>query len=107
MVENRHFKLETIPAGRWARLEGTTSRGGSDEARPHFVPKTKIAESLVGLDAGGYIGRTGLCPGEVTLDDGSKVLAYRFLAGFPESDAVQLLSQLDEIIQDLERAARD
>jgi len=93
--------------GRWSRLEGTTPVGGSDEARPHFIPKTAIARNLVGIDAGGFIGTTGLCPGEVTLDDGSKTLAYRFLAGFPEAEAKQLMDHLDEIIRDLERAAHE
>ena len=108
-TESNHFKFEIIPAGRWSRVVGTTPIGGSNEteARPHLVPKTGIARQLVSIDAGGFIGRTGLCPGEVTLDDGSKTLAYRFLAGFPEAEASQLLDQLDEIIRDMKRAAKD
>ncbi len=58
---------------------------------------------MVSIDAGGFIGTTGLCPGEVTLDDGSKILAYRFLANFTEAEAGQLLDQLDQIIRDLHR----
>lgn len=92
--------------GRWSRLEGTTPVGGSDEARPHLVPLTNTARNLVSIDAGGFIGRTGLCPGEVTLDDGSKTLAYRFLSFFTKADAVQMIEQLDQIIDDLRRAAR-
>jgi hypothetical protein len=105
MVESTHFKLDTIPAGRWSRLEGTTPAGGSDKARPHLVPKTEIARRLVSIDAGGFIGTTGLCPGEVTLDDGSKIPAYRFI-NLTEAEAMRLMDQLDKIIHDLERTRK-
>ncbi len=107
MTESIHFRLETIPAGRWSRLEGTTPRGGDAEPRPHLVPKTDLARSLVSIDSTGFIGRTGLCPGEITLDDGSREFAYRFLPCFTEADAVQLMGQLDGIVADLQRAAQD
>lgn len=64
-----------------------------------------MARNLVSIDAGGFIGRTGLCPGKVTLDDGTKTLAYRFI-DLSKAEAVQLIDQLDQIIDDLRKAAQ-
>jgi hypothetical protein len=78
--------------------------GGSDEPRPHLVPKTEWGRKLVEIDATGFIGSTGLCPGEIILDDGSKARAYRFIT-LTAGDAESLLDQLDEIVHDLKHAA--
>lgn len=89
-----------VPAGRWSRLQGTTPTGGSDKSRPHLIPTTDWGCRLVSIDAAGFIGHTGLCPGEVTLDDGSTTLAYRFIA-LPEDQAQDLIDQLDTMIDNL------
>jgi hypothetical protein len=101
-----HFRFEIIPAGRWSRLNGTTAQGGSDEPRPHLIPATEDGRKLVEIDASGFIGRTGLCPGEVTLEDGSKTLAYRFI-NLDEENAERLIAELGTEIDNLKRAARD
>lgn len=101
-----NFKFEIIPAGRWSRLKGTGARGRDDVARPHLTPTTDMGRKLVEIDASGFMGRTGLCPGEVTLEDGSKTLAYRFVT-LPEKEAESIIWDLDVEILRLQRAARD
>lgn len=106
MIESEHFQYQIIPAGRWSRLEGTTARGGTDEPRPHLVPKTDMARKLVAIDAGGFIGSTGLCPGNVILDGGEEITAYRFI-DLPEDVAADMMVDLDAQIANLQRAAQD
>ncbi len=60
-------------------LTGATPKGGDNEPRPHFVPTTDRGRHLLGLDMSGFIGRTGLSPGQITHDDGSTEYAYRFI----------------------------
>jgi len=88
-----HFKSEIIPAGRWSRLPGTSPGGDSDEPRPHLIPTTEEGRHLVALDAAGLIGHTGLCPGEVILENGQTTLAYRFIT-LTDRDANHLISEL-------------
>jgi hypothetical protein len=97
-----HFKYEIIPAGRWSRLEGTTAKGGDNEPRPHFVPTTDRGRQLLHMEISRFFGRTGLCPGQITLEDGATEYAYRFI-NLPEAEAVSLLDQLDEMIHQLKR----
>jgi hypothetical protein len=87
-------------------IDVTTPRGGSDEPRPHLIPVTDEGRRLVEIDASGFIGTTGLCPGQVTLDDGSTTLAYRFIT-LTDEGRDSLLGQLDEAVENLQRAARD
>lgn len=101
-----HFEYKIIPAGRWSRIKGTTARGGDAEPRPHLIPITEVGKRFVHIDATQFIGRTGLVPGEVTLDNGETVLAYRFIA-LPAEEAPDMIAQLDAQIAELERAARD
>ena len=79
----------------------TKARGGEDE-RPHLIPLTDMGRRLVEIDSTGFMGRTGLCPGDVTLEDGQTTMAYRFVS-LSAAAAVQLIEQLDEIVTDLER----
>lgn len=65
-----------------------------NEVRPHLIPVTKEAETFVSVDAGGFIGHSGLCPGEVLID-GQWVTAYRFIQ-LTEEDAVNLILQLED-----------
>lgn len=102
---NTHFQYEMIPAGRWSRIKGTTPRGG-DEDRPHLVPITEMGERLVTIEATGFAGRTGLCPGEITREDGSKVLAYRFIR-LPLEEVPMLIAQLNGQVRGLLEAGRD
>jgi hypothetical protein len=97
-----NFKYEIIPAGRWSRLEGTTAKGGDNEPRPHLVPITDRGRHLLGLDISRFFGSTGLCPGQITLEDGSTEFAYRFIH-LPESEVMSMLDQLDEQIHELKR----
>ena len=99
-----HFKFEIIPAGRWSRLEGTTPQGGDNEPRPHLVPVTDAGRSLIAIDATGFIGNTGLCPGEITLEDGSREYAYRFL-NLSDNEAGRLIADLSGEIDKLRKAA--
>lgn len=94
-----HFQYEMIPAGNWSRLTGTTPRGGDAEARPHLVPTTQHGRTLVNIDMTGFMGRTGLCPGQITRQDGSTEYAYRFIE-LTEEDCVSLIDQLDEMIHE-------
>lgn len=71
-----------------------------------MVPVTVAGRNFVEIDATGFIGGTGLCPSEVTLDDDSKVLAYRFI-NVTERASVQLIDQLDEMVLAMQRSARD
>jgi hypothetical protein len=98
-----HFKFEIVPAERWSRLIGTMPAGKSNEPRPHLIPVSEIAQRLVKIDALGLIGRTGLCPGTVILEDGSTTTAYRFIDLSPEG-AESLIQQLDEQIEQLQRS---
>jgi hypothetical protein len=102
----KHFCFEIVPAGRWSRLKGTTAQGGSNEPRPHLIPETEDGRRLVEIDASGFVGHTGLCPGEVILEDGSKVLAYRFI-NLDEENAERLIAELGKEIDNLKRAAND
>jgi hypothetical protein len=106
MIESNHFRYEVMPAGRWSRLTGTTARGGSNEPRPHLIPTSDMARKLVEIDTTGFFGRTRLCPGEITLGDGSKTLGYRFIK-LPEAEAASLMDQLDQAVIELQKAARD
>ncbi len=106
ITEGCHFRYQMIPAGRWSRLIGTTPKGGDNDARPHLIPTTERGRTLVQIDMTGFFGRTGLCPGQVTLDDGSLEYAYRFI-NLPENEVVDMLDQLDEQVHSLQRAARD
>ncbi len=101
-----HFKYEMVSAGRWSRLEGTTPMGGSDEPRPHLVPVTDQGRRIVDMEISCIFGRTGLCPGQITCEDGSTEYAYRFI-DLPETEVASLLSQLDDMVESIERAARD
>lgn len=64
------------------------------EPRPHLIPTTHEAETFVSVDAGGFIGQSGLCPGEVLID-GQWVSAYRFIK-LTEEDAANLILQLED-----------
>ena len=101
-----HFRYQMIPAGRWERLAGTTPKGGDNDARPHLIPITDDGRILVAIDMTGFMGRTGLCPGQITLDDGSTETGYRFI-NLPEDEVGSMLDQLDEQVHELKRAARD
>lgn len=70
-----------------------------NEVRPHLIPVTKEAETFVSVDAGGFIGHSGLCPGEVLID-GQWVTAYRFLK-LSEEDAANLILQLEAAIENV------
>jgi len=50
-------------------------------------------------DMTGFMGRTGLCPGQITRQDGSTEYAYRFIE-LTEEDCVSLIDQLDEMIHE-------
>ena len=95
-----NFQYKMVPAGCWSQLAGTTPRGGDNEPRPHLIPTTDDGRRLLVIETSGFFGHTGLCPGEVTLDDGSKTLAYRFIT-LPDRDRIHLLDQLDEIVRQL------
>ncbi len=101
-----HFQSEIVPGGRWSRLQGTTPRGGSDEPRPHLVPITDQGRRIVEMEASQFFGRTRLCPGQITRDDGSTTLAYRFI-NLPETEVESLIDQLDEMVEEIERSLRD
>ncbi len=101
-----HFRYEIVPGGRWSRLQGTTAKGGDNDARPHLIPITEWGQRLVEIDMTGFMGRTGLCPGLVILDNGNEAVAYRFIT-LPEDEVGCMLDQLDEQIHTLQRAARD
>lgn len=69
------------------------------EPRPHLIPLTQEAETLVAIDAGGFMGHSGLCPGEVLLD-GKWITAYRFIK-LSEEDAANLILQLEAEIENV------
>ncbi len=58
------------------------------------------------MEASCFFGHTGLCPGEITREDGSTTLAYRFIE-LPESEAMSMIDQLDRMTDDIERSLRD
>jgi hypothetical protein len=97
-----HFKYEIIPAGKWARLNGTKS--GSNEPRPHFVPVTDSGRRFIELDVFGLLGKTGLCPGEIFRENKVE-LGYRFL-NLTEEEGRDLLAELNKSVCDLERASQ-
>lgn len=84
-----HFQYTMVPAGCWSPAGRDNARGGDNEPRPHLIPATDDSRRLLGIEISGFLGHTGLCPGAVTLDDGSTTLAYRFIT---------LPDQLDELI---------
>jgi hypothetical protein len=60
------------------------------------------------IDALGFIGSTGLCPGNILRNgniprNGSTMLAYRFTT-LKDGDAKHLIEQLNEIVDDWKRA---
>ena len=69
-----------------------------------MVPVTEMGRRLVEIDATGFMGRTGLCPGQITLANGTETLAYRFIT-LTADDAVSLLDQLDEQVEEMNHAA--
>ena len=104
ITDGVHFRYAMVPAGHWSRLKGTTPKGGDNDARPHLIPITERGRTLVSIDMTGFFGHTGLCPGQITLDDGSLEYAYRFI-NLPEKEVVCMLDQLDEQVHELARAS--
>lgn len=108
-ISGKHFECRTYDT--WRRCHPTNDDHTpiTDSPRPHIVPVTARARSLVALHALEIVNREytfdfgekqevcNLCPGMFLDEDGVWRLGYRFIA--MEDDAVcALLDQLDQII---------
>jgi hypothetical protein len=88
-IRSRHWLYKMIPAGEWRRSKYPTSNSGKSttEPRPHIIPITEPAKRMVVVDSAGFIGSTGLCPGEL-LYEGNWTEGYRVIkieaAAIPE-----------------------
>lgn len=96
------FELQTLD--RWTRIGPGDDRSRVEtEPRPHLVPLTPEAERFVALDASGFMGRTGLCPGVALVGDRC-VRCYRFIEVTPEA-AAELAANLSDAVRGLSAAA--
>jgi hypothetical protein len=96
-----HFRHEIVEAGKWRRYcNPRGDHGSTNEARHHFIAQTERAQLFIKLDASEVMGNTGLCPGYVALEDGTEVLAYRFLfLGANEQQLEMMLGDLDREVE--------
>lgn len=104
------FKFIVVPAGQWRRIpppahvdESKLNQGAVNEDRPHLVPLNETAEKLVIIDATGFIGRTGLCPGLVSQETsglGHETYAYRFQK-LTEAEAKQMIADLTKQVDEI------
>lgn len=104
----KHFTIETVYEGCWRRCkEQQTNQDALPSGdRPHAIPQTDIAKKICISAAAGFIS-VG-CPGEYRdsseSDDWS--VGLRFVR-VEDSYIPKLLDDLDDMVEDFVRSARD
>ncbi len=100
---SENWGYATVPFGQWRRVGDVSNKAGGNGERPHIIPLTTGAESVIEMDKA-FLAMEQIPPsrnqvGEVWDHTGKKwISAYRFIH-LDDDDIKKLASSLDSMVK--------